>query len=206
MSAETSRPPPEPTLDRDDREPGVSGPVGRKTGEPAGAGDEVAEWVAEEREALERAVETLVTVLEERDLPALAAPVAGIDRRILVIRSPDEEEGDPWVLLDPVVESVAREREEETEECLCLPGFRVRVPRSRDLMVRARTRDGETVRFAAGGELARALQHQIDHLDGILLLDRLAKETRDGLPDSLLHPPSHCGGETPPVLEEERRS
>lgn len=143
-------------------------------------------------EPLKRAVEALTDVLRRRDLPALAAPVADIDRRLLVLRPPAGED-DPRVLLDPVVESVAREREDETEECLCLPGFRVRVPRPREVTVRARTFDGRPVRFAAGGELARALLHQIDHLEGVLPTERVQEDAREEIPDSVLSPPSHCG-------------
>lgn len=77
--------------------------------------------------------------------------MAGIDRRLLPVLRPPAGDGDPWVLLDPVVESVARGRETETEACLCLRGFRVRVPRPREMMVRARTLHGEPIRFAAGG-------------------------------------------------------
>lgn len=140
---------------------------------------------------LGEAVRTLVDVLRRRDLLAVAAPVAGLDRRLLVLRPPAGE-GAPWVFLDPWVESVAREREAEIESCLCLPGFQVRVPRPRELVVRARLPGGRSVRFAAGGELARALLHQLDHLEDVLPTERVDEDVRREMPDSVVSPPSHC--------------
>lgn len=63
-------------------------------------------------------------------------------------------------------------RSDELEECLCLPGLRVRVPRPRTVVLRARMLSQMPVRFAAAGALAWILQHQLDHLDGILPTER----------------------------------
>lgn len=140
-----------------------------------------------------RAVCRLSETLKKHDLQALAGTVAGLPYRILVIRQPADE-GEPWVLLDPVIESVGIGRSDEMEECLCLPGLRVRVPRPGNVVLKAHTLSQVPVRFAAGGDLARVLQHQLDHLDGILPTQWLQKEVRESLPDSLLRQDTHCLG------------
>ena len=85
-------------------------------------------------------------------------------------------------------------RSDELEECLCLPGLRVRVPRPRTVVLRARTLSQMPVRFAAAGALAWILQHQLDHLDGILPTEWLQEEVRETLPDSVLRQPTTCLG------------
>ena len=139
------------------------------------------------------AIRRLSETLKKLDLQALASSVAGLPHRILVIR-PAADEGEPWALLDPVIESVGISRSEELEECLCLPGLRVRVPRPRTVVLRARTLSQMPVRFAAAGALARILQHQLDHLDGILPTEWLQEEVRETLPDSVLRQPTTCLG------------
>lgn len=138
-----------------------------------------------------REVCRLSETLKEKNLQALASTAKGLEYRILVIRQPAGE-GEPWVLLDPVLESVGVSRSDEMEECLCLPELRVRVPRSGNIVLRAQTLSQVPVRFAAGGNLARSLQHELDHMDGILPTQRLAKEVRATLPDSVLSQGTHC--------------
>ena len=140
-----------------------------------------------------RAVCRLSETLKKLDLQALATTMEDLPYRILVIRQPADE-GEPWVLLDPVLESVGVGRSDELEECLCLPGLRVRVPRPGNVVLRAHTLSQVPVRFAAGGELARAIQHQLDHLDGIMPTQWLDKEVRETLPDSILRQRTHCPG------------
>ncbi len=139
------------------------------------------------------AIRRLSETLKKLDLQALASTVAGLPHRILVIR-PAADEGEPWALLDPVIESVGISRSDELEECLCLPGLRVRVSRPRTVVLRARTLSQMPVRFAAAGALARILQHQLDHLDGILPTKWLQAEVRETLPDSVLRQPTACLG------------
>jgi len=140
-----------------------------------------------------RTVRRLSETLKKLDLRALASTVAGSPHRILVIRPPADEE-EPWALLDPVIESVGISRSDELEECLCLPGLRVRVPRPRTVVLRARTLSQTPVRLKVGGALARIFQHQLDHLDGILPTEWLQEELRETLPDSVLRQPTACLG------------
>ncbi len=104
----------------------------------------------------------------------LAAPQIGEGRRVIVIDvSPVEKDVPPMALVNP--EIVARRGlAEATEGCLSVPGVEGVVARAEYVTVKGLNELGEPVRFEAGGLLARALQHEIDHLDGVLFIDRLS--------------------------------
>ena len=103
----------------------------------------------------------------------LAAPQVRVGRRVIVIDvSRVEKEHAPLALVNPKI--VERSGQAEaTEGCLSIPGVEGVVPRSEFVVVTGLSELGEPVRIAAGGLLARALQHEIDHLDGILFIDRI---------------------------------
>jgi len=99
----------------------------------------------------------------------LAAPQVGVPLRLAVIEVPGEK---PLVLINP--EIVERRGEREVEEgCLSHPGYRGIVRRAAEVKVKARDREGRLFRVKGTDLLAQALEHEIDHLDGILYLDRL---------------------------------
>ena len=83
----------------------------------------------------------------------------------------------PLVLINPVVETFGRIRV-ESEGCLSFPGLRGDVPRPLSVRVKARAIDGQEIEFEADGLLARAVQHEFDHLQGILFIDRMSEEDR----------------------------
>ena len=89
----------------------------------------------------------------------------------------DFEELMPLVLINPVVETFGRTRV-ESEGCLSFPGLRGDVPRPFSVRVKARSIDGQDIEFEADGLLARAVQHEFDHLQGILFIDRMSEEDR----------------------------
>lgn len=103
----------------------------------------------------------------------LAAPQIGVGKRVIVVDvSPVETEIAPLALVNPVI--VEREgMVEGTEGCLSVPGIEGIVPRAESVLVRALDPQGQPVRIRAEGLLSRALQHEIDHLDGILFIDRI---------------------------------
>jgi peptide deformylase len=103
----------------------------------------------------------------------LAAPQIGVSRRVIVVDvSPVDEKASPIALVNPeIVES--RGQAEGTEGCLSLPGVEGVVPRAETVLVKAQDEQGRPLQFRASGFLARALQHEIDHLDGILFIDRI---------------------------------
>lgn len=86
----------------------------------------------------------------------------------------------PLVLLNPTL-TLAAERETASEGCLSFPEIHGDVPRSTTLKVHAQLLDGREIDFEAGGMLARALQHEIDHLQGVLYIDRMNSAAKASL-------------------------
>src|SRR5262245_28898124 len=105
----------------------------------------------------------------------LAASQVGIELRMLVV---DEGRGQGRAYLNPVIVEQGGEQLGE-EGCLSLPGIFADVLRAEWVVVEAMDRTGTPFRRRASGLLGRVLQHEIDHLDGILFIDRLDKVTRD---------------------------
>jgi peptide deformylase len=106
----------------------------------------------------------------------LAATQLGVLHRVLVYRAYAE---DPIAaLVNPVLEWTSDERETAEEGCLSLPGVHVEVERPAQVRVRAQDAAGDPVEVAAEGLEARVIQHEIDHLDGVLILDRISREAR----------------------------
>ena len=108
----------------------------------------------------------------------LAAPQVGVLRRLIVYRVPGERADDVHTLVNPVVEETSDETAEFEEGCLSIPGVVVAVTRPRAVRVTGLDEHGEERTIEADGAHASVLQHEIDHLDGRLVLDRLDKEAR----------------------------
>jgi len=122
-----------------------------------------------------RFLDDMVETMYDQVGIGLAAPQVGIGLRMLVL---DEGKGVARAYLNPViVEQGGRVVAEEG--CLSLPGIFAEVERAEWVVVEAQDRSGAPVRERASGLLARVFQHEIDHLDGILFIDRLDKVTRD---------------------------
>ncbi|GBD17704.1 Peptide deformylase [bacterium HR27] len=127
------------------------------------------------------------TVREARGL-GLAAPQIGVLRRIIVVSIPPDyaEEGDPGVELTLINPEIVRAsgRQVGLEGCLSIPGWYGEVPRFMHVTVKALDLDGREIRVKGSGLLARVLQHEIDHLDGILFVDRIEdRSTLRYIPD-----------------------
>ncbi len=106
----------------------------------------------------------------------LAANQVGVLHRLLVYRA---YEDDPVVaLVNPVIEWRSEDTETAEEGCLSLPGVHVEVERPARIRVRAQDERGEPLEVEAEGLRARVIQHEVDHLDGILILDRVSREAR----------------------------
>lgn len=118
----------------------------------------------------------------------LAAPQIGVPLRVIVLQMPDEE---PVVIINPEV--VKRKGEREVSEgCLSVPGYRGEIKRSLSITVKGRDRQGKEIRIKAEELLAQALEHELDHLNGVLFLDRL--ESEDKLHKIEPEPPETPGG------------
>jgi peptide deformylase len=103
----------------------------------------------------------------------LAAPQVGISQRVIVI-DPREDEVKPFALVNPVILEMAEETDRGEEGCLSLPGLKEMVERSLRVVVEGLDAHGQPQRLEAAGLLARILQHEVDHIDGILFIDRLS--------------------------------
>ena len=103
----------------------------------------------------------------------LAAPQVGVGKRVIVVDvSPVDKTIPPVAVVNPeIVERTGSVM--GVEGCLSVPGIQGEVLRAETVVVRGRDEQGKAVRIRADGILARALQHEIDHLDGILFIDRI---------------------------------
>ncbi|MFC1978807.1 peptide deformylase [Chloroflexota bacterium] len=104
----------------------------------------------------------------------LAAPQVGTSLRLTVIEMPDEE---PIILVNPEITEQKGERK-VTEGCLSYPGYRGETTRSELVKVKACDLNGDKIKIKADGLLAQALEHEIDHLNGILYINRLIDKTK----------------------------
>ena len=134
--------------------------------------------VQEIDDELRRLVRDLLDTMYDAGGIGLAAPQVGVSRRVLVVDVPGEEGtgAAPQVhtLVNPVVADSSAQTERESEGCLSIPGIEESVTRPARVTVEALAPDGRPVRIEADGLLARVLQHEIDHLDGVLFVDRLS--------------------------------
>src|SRR5881227_291162 len=106
----------------------------------------------------------------------LAAPQLGVSQRLLVYRVGQDA---PLIALaNPEIEWSSEDEEEAEEGCLSIPGIQIDVERPVHVRVRGQDEDGEDRLVEASGLEARVIQHEIDHLDGVLILDRASKEQR----------------------------
>ena len=117
----------------------------------------------------------------------LAAPQIGLSRRLIVVNVPADynEEGDPAVVLSLVNPEIVRAhgRVVATEGCLSIPNWIGDVPRADAITVKAMDLNNKDIRLKATGWVARVLQHEIDHLDGILFVDRIEDKSTLRRPD-----------------------
>lgn len=103
----------------------------------------------------------------------LAANQVGVMRRLIVV-DPHEEGVAPRALVNPRVVATGDDTDRAEEGCLSIPGLRDIVERKSSVVVKALDLQGETIRIEADGLLARVLLHEIDHLDGVLFVDRVS--------------------------------
>jgi peptide deformylase len=126
-------------------------------------------------------VSELAQLMRGAEGAGLAAPQVGSLRRVFVYRLPDDAETAPArVMVNPQIVESSDEVETALEGCLSLgrAGVHVEVERSRDIVMEAVDERGEPQRVEATGLHARILQHEFDHLNGVLMLDRTVKEQK----------------------------
>jgi len=129
---------------------------------------------------LAQLVERMMRLMQDARGVGLAANQVGVLRRVFVIQAEDDEE--PRVLVNPSIAERSGESDEEDEGCLSMQGVVVPVERSLRVRIDARDAEGNPVTLELEGLPARVAQHELDHLDGVLILDRT---TPDGRRDAL---------------------
>lgn len=145
-------------------------PVLRQKAEPVAAVD------AEIKALMDNMLETMY------DAPGigLAAPQVGISARVIVMDcSDDDAEPEPICMANPEIIRLGETRETMEEGCLSIPGHRGEVSRPVELDIRYLDENGEPQERHAEGLLAVCIQHEIDHLDGVLFIDYLSRLKRD---------------------------
>ena len=125
-------------------------------------------------ESLERLAEDMMRIMRENEGAGLAANQIGRLKRIFVAAY----EGEEFAIVNPVIEERSEALEKDVEGCLSIPEIRVEVERPYAVTVSGKDPSEAPVRVRAEGRLARIFQHEIDHLDGILMLDRTDRESR----------------------------
>ena len=128
--------------------------------------------------ALRRLAEDMYETMLDAPGIGLAAPQVGVLLRLITVEVPPDydEEGAPGAsltLINPEIVKATGTQTEPPEGCLSIPNWIGNVPRAYKIIVKARDLDFREVRIRAEGMVARALQHEIDHLDGILFTDRV---------------------------------
>jgi peptide deformylase len=140
-------------------------------------------------------VDRMIAVMRDAMGVGLAATQLGLLRRVLVFQAgPDSE---PTALVNPAVEWLSDEAVVAEEGCLSLPRVAMDVERPLHALVGGHDVEGEPVRIEASGLEARVLQHEIDHLDGVLILDRAPRDQRKAALRALRE-----GGSFSPATEE----
>jgi len=142
-------------------------------------GDPVLRTEAEDVKAFDDDLRALVRDMFETMYHAegigLAAPQIGLSKRLIVVDLRREDEDDePLALVNPRLSWESRETDKLPEGCLSIPGLEEVVERSVRVVVEAHDPEGNPVTVEAEDLLARALQHEIDHVDGVLFLDRVS--------------------------------
>jgi peptide deformylase len=138
---------------------------------------EQAREVAEFSDDLRALVERMTKLMDDANGVGLAGNQVGLLRRVLVYH-PDREGAAARALVNPVIVERSDEQESDEEGCLSLGPLRVPVERHVRVSVEAKDEHGEPLRIDAENLEARILQHEIDHLDGVLTIDRTTPEAR----------------------------
>ena len=124
--------------------------------------------------SIQRLINDMVETMQEANGVGLAAPQVGVSLRVVVLQMPEEE---PMAIINP--EIVKRGGEQEvTEGCLSIPGHFGQIKRSASVIVKGQDGKGRTIRIKATGLMAEALEHEIDHLNGILYIDHMESQDK----------------------------
>lgn len=131
--------------------------------------------------SIERLIDDMIETMQQARGVGLAAPQAGVSLRVIVLQMPREE---PITLVNPEIADRSGEQD-VTEGCLSVPGYYGRIKRPAEVVVKGKDRLGKPSRIKASGLMAEALEHEIDHLNGILYIDHIEspEKLREAAPE-----------------------
>ncbi len=135
------------------------------------------ESVDEFDDALKILVDAMFETLEEAEGVGLAAPQVGISKKIFVVNT--RKKGERYALINPEIIETSVELVPYEEGCLSIPGFYRDVMRPARVKVQAQDVSGKFFTLDADGLLARVIQHENDHLNGVLFIDHLEEKEKD---------------------------
>ncbi len=124
--------------------------------------------------SIQRLIDDMVATMQYASGVGLAAPQVGVSLRVIVLQMPEEE---PMAVINPEIVRRSGERE-VTEGCLSVPGYFGEIKRSESVTVKGQDRQGKAIRVKATGLMAEALEHEIDHLNGVLYVDHVESEDK----------------------------
>jgi peptide deformylase len=124
--------------------------------------------------SIQRLIDDMVETMQQANGVGLAAPQVGVSLRVVVLQMPGEE---PLAIVNPKMVKRAGERE-VTEGCLSVPGYTGEIKRSVSVTVKGQNRQGKAIRIKATDRMAQALEHELDHLNGILYIDHLESQDK----------------------------
>ena len=130
----------------------------------------------------QKLIEDMIETMRASNGIGLAAPQVGVPERIIVVEMDKDDEipgsGVTYVLFNPELNHFSTDKDEKPEGCLSIPGWAGEVTRPLRVTVKGMDRQGNRVKFEAEGAIARAFQHEVDHLDGVLYVDKLVAPDR----------------------------
>jgi peptide deformylase len=125
-------------------------------------------------ESLLRLTKDMLATMRDNEGVGLAATQVGRLKRVFVAAIEDDE----YIVVNPVLTDISETTETATEGCLSIPGIQVDVERPTAVTISGQDVSGKPLKIEASDLLARVLQHEVDHLDGVLILDRTDRESR----------------------------
>jgi peptide deformylase len=131
------------------------------------------------KKEIQKLIDDMIATVMDVDGVGIAAPQVYKPLRIFILAShpnpryPNAPKMKPTAIINPVFKKCSDEKDKDWEGCLSIPGVRALVPRSKQIEVEYSDRKGKKITTAYSGFVARIFQHEYDHLDGIVFLDRL---------------------------------
>jgi peptide deformylase len=125
--------------------------------------------------SIQKLIDDMIDTMHQANGAGLAAPQIGVPLRVIVLQTPEDEE--PLAVINPEIVNAEGEYE-VTEGCLSVPGLCGEIIRARKVTAKGLDREGRRIKIKAEGLMAQAIQHELDHLNGTLYIDRVDDQSK----------------------------